>query len=198
MLIFGTEPEPAQPRDRATCQGDVILPGYYQDGAVFQSGKPSQVWGFTTTRECSIFVTQVCGKGYNKISYAATGDFELDPSGGERYLWKVRLPARLSGEECVLNAKQGNSIKSVSVVYGDVYVCSGQSNMEFAMGSIANASSEMNLSKDYSNIRMFKVPHAYSPLAQEDIYPLAGNAWFDPSDQWRLSRFSAVCFLYAR
>ena len=42
------------------------------------------------------------------------------------------------------------------VIYGDVWICSGQSNMERAMSSITNATEEIAASAIYSNIRMYK------------------------------------------
>ena len=198
LLLFGTEPpEPRPPGEPVQCVGNITLPWYYRNGAVFQADKRIQVWGFTSTNSCAVFVTQVCGKYQDKVSFMATRDFENSPFQGN-YIWRLSLPSTKSGENCVLHVKQGSSKKQLNIVYGDVIVCSGQSNMEFRMQTVLNASSEIQASRNYTNIRMFKVPHAYSPVPMEDLYHGGDEMWFKPDDQWRLSQFSAICFLYAR
>ena len=180
-----------------TCAGNLTLPSYYQNGAVFQADKRVQIWGFTSTNSCAVFVNQVCNKHHIKVSVTTTEKFRGMPHRKD-FIWSIRLPATKSGRACVLHVKQGNSKKEINIVYGDVIVCSGQSNMEFEMENILNASSELQASENYTNIHMFKVPHAYSPEPMEDLYHGGDEVWFKPDDQLRLSTFSAICFLYAK
>ena len=56
------------------------------------------------------------------------------------------------------------------MIYGDVWVCSGQSNMQLNMGSIFNASEEIINMKNYPGIRMYQVKMMQSQNPQGIIY----------------------------
>ena len=58
------------------------------------------------------------------------------------------------------------------MVYGDVWVCSGQSNMRWNMGSIFNASEEIINMKNYPGIRMYQVKMMQSQNPQGTIHIL--------------------------
>lgn len=110
----------------------------------------------------------------------------------------VSLPEKDNGEECTLKFEQAKEKIEINVIYGDVWVCSGQSNMFYSMWKTMNGIEELEASKEYKNIRMFQVHTAFSPFPKDDIVLSKNNTWFDPSDQYRLANFSAICFLYAR
>ena len=85
-----------------------------------------------------------------------------------------------------------------NVLFGDVWVCSGQSNMEFRMNGIFNSSEEIAAMADYPNIRMYVVPHMYSDSPQKDL--MKEGHWFTSKDtqNTNVGRMSAVCLLTAR
>ena len=58
------------------------------------------------------------------------------------------------------------------MIYGDVWVCSGQSNMQWNMGSIFNASEEIINMKNYPGIRMYQVKMMQSQNPQGTIHIL--------------------------
>ena len=58
------------------------------------------------------------------------------------------------------------------MIYGDVWICSGQSNMQLNMGSIFNASEEIINMKNYPGIRMYQVKMMQSQFPQGTIYIL--------------------------
>src|SRR5213078_312703 len=70
---------------------------------------------------------------------------------------------------------------------------SGQSNMEFQVGSAANAAQAIADASD-STIREFKVPNSWSNAPAED---LAGGAWL-PADRAHVGTFSAVAYFFVR
>ena len=61
------------------------------------------------------------------------------------------------------------------MIYGDVWVCSGQSNMQLNMGSIFNASEEIINMKNYPGIRMYQVKMMQSQFPQGTIHILRWN-----------------------
>ena len=83
-----------------------------------------------------------------------------------------------------------------NVLFGEVWVCSGQSNMEFRMGGLFNSSEEIKAMADYPNIRMYIVPKQYSDSPQDDL--MKEGHWFTTSDSKDMQRMSAVCALTAR
>jgi sialate O-acetylesterase len=85
------------------------------------------------------------------------------------------------------------------VHFGDVWVCSGQSNMEWPMSSIFDGNSELGqIAANYPNIRMFKVKHMTSESPQDDLAQLDWSTWKRADETLFVSGFSAVCLLTAR
>ena len=56
------------------------------------------------------------------------------------------------------------------VSFGDVWVCSGQSNMEFNLGGAFNGSEEVAKMAEYPNIKMFRVDHQVKKANFTDSY----------------------------
>ena len=98
------------------------------------------------------------------------------------------------------------SISLKDVHFGDVWICSGQSNMEFSMGGHANwdqggvFNSEEEIAKtaEYPNIRMFKLQLQANAEPQDDLNNLDFEYWAKTDDVNAIKRFSAVCLLTAR
>ena len=84
------------------------------------------------------------------------------------------------------------------VIYGDVWVCSGQSNMQFRMGGIFNATEEIAAMEEYPNIRMYFVKLMTSNTPQDDLMAEQWTAWEKTTSKPMVNQFSAVCLLTAR
>ena len=110
--------------------GDVRLPKFYQNGAVFQADVSAQIWGFTTVPECPVIVQRNCSSA-KIIDRASTSRSDFEPTSGQddSYVWKLSMPPTASGTECALEITQGDMTINLDIIYGDVWVCSGQSNM---------------------------------------------------------------------
>jgi len=87
-----------------------------------------------------------------------------------------------------------NEIKIEDVMVGDVWIASGQSNMEFTMMNVANADAEIAKTDQY-DIRILKVGHAYSEFPLGD---LKSPAQWHRADSKNVTYFSAVGCLFAR
>jgi len=87
------------------------------------------------------------------------------------------------------------------VVFGDVWICSGQSNMEMTVSQIFNATEEIANASNYPKIRVFTAALVPSSLPVEELFGIVLN-WSVASPQsiggreW--SYMSAVCWLYGR
>ena len=62
------------------------------------------------------------------------------------FIWEVQMPpVETSGLECRLRIQSGEKVtKEMDIIFGDIWFCTGQSNMQVRMGEINNARAEMN------------------------------------------------------
>ena len=83
-------------------------------------------------------------------------------------------------------------------MFGDVWVCSGQSNMEWRMSGILNADEEIAKSAEYRNIKLFRTDHMTASDPQNDLQTDPPIEWEPTSNANAVRQFSAVCLLTAR
>ncbi|HEX3913315.1 MAG TPA: sialate O-acetylesterase [Steroidobacteraceae bacterium] len=158
-----------------------LLQEIFQDHAVLQRDRPIAVWGESRTGdEIRIYFA---GK-----ATAARAD------GAGR--WHAQLPALHAGGPFVLevHAASGASQSIADVLVGDVYLCSGQSNMQLPVARTLDAAREIAASKNDA-IRLLTVAHAGAakPLAHFQ----AAVAWVAAAPD-SVRDFSAACYYFAR
>lgn len=142
---------------------EVTLPSIFGDRMVLQRDKPVKVWGWAQAGER---VTV----GFGDQSVAAQADAE-----GK---WIATLPpmaASFEGRELTV-AGRHNQIKLSDVLVGEVWVCGGQSNMEWTMRSTRDADIEID-SADYDAIRFISFPNIASPKPLADMPATDVTAW---------------------
>ena len=83
------------------------------------------------------------------------------------------------------------------ILYGDVWICSGQSNMEQNMGNIINSTEEIAASAKYDMIRYMVVANTASENLDDDADIKIQVPWSDSASP-NLRSMSAVCYLFAR
>lgn len=108
--------------------------------------------------------------------------------------WSVNLPAMQPGGpyEMAVEAA-GARIDLRNILIGDVWVASGQSNMEFPVEVVRDARREIASAHD-SSIRQFKVPDSWAETPATD---LEGGSWA-PADSQHVGAFTAVGYFFAR
>jgi len=159
-------------------QAQVRLPRIFADHMVLQQNQTMHVWGWASSGE--------------KVS-VILNDQKATVTTSKDGKWTVSLPAQKAGGPFVLTIKGRNQIVFNDVMVGEVWLCSGQSNMEFKLQSSLFAKAEIAKS-DNPQIRLFKVPNRMSADPKED---------FDGGN-WQLSSpetsgdFSAVAYYYAK
>ncbi len=106
------------------------------------------------------------------------------------------LPAMHAGGPYSLTARahSGPTRTLTDILVGDVYLCSGQSNMEFPVANSLNAGREISTSVNDS-IRLFSVTHAANPTPR--VHFQAPVSWTAASPA-AVPDFSAVCYYFAR
>jgi sialate O-acetylesterase len=86
-----------------------------------------------------------------------TKDFVFSES-DNLYIWEIEMPPQgPPGLSCSLQIKQGLSFVQFNIIFGDVWLCSGQSNMNIRMEIIENMQAEKAKAiNKYSNIHMYR------------------------------------------
>lgn len=158
-----------------------LLAEVFTDNAVVQRDRPLPVWGWAQPGE-RVDVT--------------FGDARAEASAGADGRWKVELSARGAGGPYVLEARAGGRTQAArDVLVGEVFLCSGQSNMEQKVGQALNEGGELSRATDPS-LRLFQVPRQISdaPQAQFQGKPVGWNR----STAETAESFSAVCFFFGK
>ena len=155
----------------------VKLPALISDGMVLQREQPVKIWGTADAGE-SVSVT------FMKKKYAATAD-----NNGH---WSVTLPSMKAGGPYLMRI---NDIKLIDILIGDVWLCSGQSNMELPVSRVTDMfATEIN---EYSNerIRQIIIPKVYNFHAPQET--LSATSW-KPMTQENVMNFSALAYFFAK
>jgi len=107
---------------------------------------------------------------------------------------------QLAGTTCHIHIIDMNNrvhLNLTDVIFGDVWICSGQSNMEYQMAHIFNSSEEVAASLRYDQIR-FMIASVVLSEGREMMDNKPNLSWSRPADEESLGKMSAVCFLFAR
>ena len=158
--------------------GNIRLPQIISDNMVLQQNKPIKVWGWADKGE----KVTVVFKGQSKSAKA-------DKAGK----WIVVLAPEPAGGPFQLIIKGKNSITLSDVLIGEVWVCSGQSNMEWTVRNTKNAEEEIRKG-NYPQIRQFLVQKSVSTKLEEDV---KGGDWKACSSE-SVADFTAVGYFFAR
>jgi sialate O-acetylesterase len=159
-------------------RADVTLPALLADHMVVQRGLPVHVWGMAALHEA----VSVTFRGETK---SATAD--------DDGRWSVYLSPGEAGGPFQLTVKGTNTIAVNDILVGDVWVASGQSNMEFPMTELANAPTEIAAAQ-YPKIRLFMVKHKPADYPLEDV---ESKGWAACTPE-TVATSSAVAYFFAR
>jgi sialate O-acetylesterase len=161
-------------------RADVVLPRLFSDNCVLQASAPIPVYG-TAEPEEKITVA------FKEQKATATAD----ATGKWRVNLKAEKPSETPATLTVSGAKNSVTVKGVLV--GEVWVCSGQSNMEWSLGNAENGAAEAKAANDPA-LRMFTVPKRPLPKPATD---LDGGEWQSAAPN-TAGGFSAVGYYFAK
>jgi sialate O-acetylesterase len=153
----------------------------WQDGAVIQRDKPVVVEG---TAAPGAVVSGTLGRAQANARAAADGTFALN------------FPARpASAEPVTLSVRDTSGVATVSdIVVGDVWLCSGQSNMAFTVAAGLNGFNNIQASAD-PLLRMLTVP---LDTAAQPVRAFGGEVEWQSASPETTGRFSAACYYMLR
>lgn len=161
-----------------SCLAEVTVPTLLADHMVVQRGLPVHVWGMGAPHEA----VSASFRGETK---AGTAD--------EDGRWSIYLSPGESGGPFQLTIKATNTIVLNDILVGDVWVASGQSNMEFPMTGLANAQTEIAAAQ-FPKIRLFLVKHKPADYPLENV---DSKGWAACTPE-TVADFSAVAYFFAR
>lgn len=156
----------------------IVLPQIFSDNMVLQRNVLIPVWGQGAANE-KIEVR------FNR----QVKTIKADKNGK----WMVKLDAEPAGGPYELTVKASNTIQIKNILVGDVWLCSGQSNMEWTVGQSNNAKNEI-AAASYPNIRHIKIPHSISSLPQAAV---EAGGW-QVCDSTTVAAFSGVAYYFAK
>ena len=154
------------------------MPAFFTDGLVLQQGKPVAIWGKAAADEN----VSVNFAGQTKVTQA---DLE-----GK---WRVTLdPLAANATPAELTVVGKNTLTLKNILVGEVWLCSGQSNMQWTVSQSANSEQEI-AAANFPQIRMFNVERA---TAMEPTTDVKGT-WKEATSA-NVGPFSAVAYFFGR
>ncbi|MHC4944385.1 MAG: sialate O-acetylesterase [Planctomycetota bacterium] len=156
---------------------EIVLPALFSDHMVLQAGREAPIWGRAAPGET---VT---------LTFAAqTKSTEADDSG----FWRIDLDPMEAGTSGVIKISGENEIEIREVRVGEVWICSGQSNMEWPLRRALNGADEV-AGADHPDIRLFHVEHIFADKPEVKV-----NGTWKPCTPETAEEFSAVAYFFGR
>ena len=160
-----------------TAEASVRLPSVLSDGMILQRESPVRIWGWADPSE-----------KFEVVWKKKAHHLQAGPDGS----WEVLLPAAKAGGPYEM--KVGDVVLK-DILIGDVFLCSGQSNMELPVRRVTDMFADEIAGYSNSEIRQLIVPKEYdfnSP--QDDLSPCS----WKPCTREHVMNFSALAYFFAK
>ena len=160
----------------ASALADVRLHSLFTDHMVLQRGQIVPIWGWADEGE----TVNVIFRGQIATTTAQNGK------------WIVYFPKQKAGGPEVISVQGKNQIEVKDVLIGEVWICSGQSNMEWSLRASFESETAISTSAN-SQLRLFSVPKLKADAPVEDV-----KAHWEVSAPETVPGFSAVAYFFGR
>ncbi|AQQ69792.1 F5/8 type C domain protein [Limihaloglobus sulfuriphilus] len=160
----------------------IELNSVFDSGMVLQRNTTVNIWG-KASAGAQVTITGSCM--VNPVTVRAG-------SGGQ---WQAGLETKGAGGPynlIITDRKDNSAIELTDILCGEVWLCSGQSNMAMSVGNSNDAQEEI-ANADYPNIRLFQIPRLSSPDKQDDV-----NAKWQVCSPENIPDFSAAGYYFGR
>ena len=141
-------------------KAEVKLPAIFGDNMVLQQQTDAAIWGNASANKTVKITTS-----WNKKSYSTKADSE-----GK---WKIKVQTPSAGGPFSITVSDGKILTLNNVLIGEVWVCSGQSNMQMTMRGYRNqpvlGANEAIASSENANIRLITIDRVKNLKPQEDF-----------------------------
>ncbi len=176
LLILGSVANPS------TARAEIRLPHVFGSHMVFQREKPVIIWGWANPGE-TVTVQ------FSSATQTAQAN--------ERGEWKATLPSMKAGGPYTLTVSGSSTVTYDDIMVGEVWLCSGQSNMEFGMGRLSNAQAEI-AAANHPGIRLLMVENRWTPQPQSDFEGTWKVCTPETVAEGGWNGFSAVAYFFGR
>lgn len=169
-------------------QAELKVANVFSDHMVLQQEMPIRVWGWADAGDAvTVRLYKQDGSAIAGATYRAAG------GDGQ---WSVELPAqKADGKPLELRVISGEErVVFKDVLMGEVWICSGQSNMEWSVKGCANPKEEIANAK-HLNIRLFNVPKHIAQVEPQDD---AQEAVWQVCSPETVANFSACGYYFGR
>ena len=165
-------------------QAEIKLPAIFGDHMVLQQQTDAAIWGKATPGKAVRVNTS-----WNKKSYSAQADSQGS--------WKVKVKTPKAGGPYEITISDGTTLKLKDVLIGEVWLCSGQSNMEMPMKGYRNqpitGSNETIATSANPNIRLITVKREKSLTAKDEFT----GEWMECLPE-NVAKFSATAYYFGK
>lgn len=165
-------------------KAEVKMPAFFGDNMVIQQNADAKMWG-TAKPSSTVTVTP----GWTTLKYSTKA--------GKDGKWKVTIPTPAAGGPYDVTVSDGTPVTLSNVMLGEVWLCSGQSNMEMPMKGFKNQPVEganMAILKSRNpDIRLFTVKRNSSTVPVDDVT----GSWKEASPE-SVREFSATAYFFGR
>lgn len=158
-------------------RADVILPPVFGPGMVLQRDGPVPVWGTASPRE--------------DVTVSVAGQSKKTRAGAKGQ-WRVTLDPMKAGGPHEFVVQGNNTLRLTGVLVGEVWVCSGQSNMQWSVKQSADGAREIALAT-FPQLRLLSVPRKTAEQPQTTFK----GAWTACTPK-SVASFSAVAYYFGR
>lgn len=167
-----------------TSRAEVRMPAFFSDNMVLQQNTDAKMWG---TAKASSTVT--VAPGWTSEVYKTTASKD-----GK---WKISFPTPAAGGPYTVTVSDGSAVTLDNVMLGEVWICSGQSNMEMPMKGFKNqpvdGANMATLKSRNPDIRLFTVKRNSSTVPVDDVT----GSWAEASPE-SVRNFSATAYFFGR
>jgi sialate O-acetylesterase len=160
-------------------KAQIRLPRLISDGMVLQRADTLKLWGWAAADER-------ISLSFDHKTYSTNASKDGN--------WEIKLPPQKAGGPYEMIFSGANTVKLTNVVFGDVWLCSGQSNMELPMSRLIDKYPEVIAAAGNKNIRQFLVPDEYDFKAPRK--DLSTGSW-ESANPGNVLNFSGVAYFFA-
>ncbi len=170
---------------QSASQATVKLPYFFSDNMVLQQKSDAAIWGWAKAASTVQITTS-----WNKKKYTTTVNSE-----GK---WKTKIVTPDAGGPYEIVVSDGTPVTIKNILIGEVWLCSGQSNMEMPLKGFKDQpilnSNDLIFNSTNDNIRLYTVPRSVQRLPQDT----SKNSSWKSAEPEAVSNFSATAYLFAK
>jgi len=169
----------------AISNAKIVLPSFFSDNMVLQQKTDAAIWGWATPNN-----TVQLTSSWDKKKYTVRSD-----AAGK---WKLKISTPGAGGPYEITISDGEAVTLKNVLIGEVWFCSGQSNMEMPMKGFRDqpikGSNDAIFNSTNDWIRVYNVPRAVEKFLKDTTKT---SFWRSASPE-NINNFSATAYYFAR